>query len=163
MPQPSQGFPVSCVQHCSSFLSPMSTDHRTQHLVSVPRKNAHTSLTHMHNGSEDYKAGLGKGIYSPQLTEDDNSILFFSASFQSAGPICLSPPHLPHHLWQAVTQRELPSSLCLSLSLSPTHPAGHTQIPLGALPRLDMFSYPSRPLVPPSRSGGWFKYFFPNT
>lgn len=122
---------VLCPALLPLFLPSVTTDHRTQHLLSFPRENA---LAHTHHHREDFKAELCS----------QNTFPFDSSLLLSSQPlICLSPP--PPSL--AGGDPKGTSFFSESfLSLSPTHSLD-TQTPLGALPRLDMFSSPARPWV----------------
>lgn len=115
MPQPSRGLPSCCVQHRSPFFTGVS---RPQD--SAPPRFPQKEYTHgTHDGRADFKAELGEGSCSPQLTEA--TVLFHLSVLLSSQPlICVSPPP-PTPLAGASPQRGLPSSLCLFLPPTPPH------------------------------------------
>lgn len=144
MPQPRWGFPISCVQHCS-----LSSFHQCQQTTELSTSSVSPERMHSPTPTPVEKISKQSCAHRTQF----RLILqcFFAVSHPS---VC----HHHHHLWQVVTQRELPSSLCLSSRSPPLTPWTHTNSSWSlARVRYVFFSSTSSGASLQLR---WFKYLF---
>lgn len=130
----------------------MSIDHRTQRLLSFPRKN---TFTHTHNSSEDFKVEVGRNL--PPTTHRKQQFHFILQCF-FPGRRYACPPLPAPLLRQVVAQRNSLFSVSFPLTLPHSQPGTHTNSSW-SLAQVSLHHFISSS---PSGSGGLFKVFITN-